>query len=98
MVPIPADPFALPFTHKSDPLRGPIFVPMDTECLMGNKSFLFEGLKLFIVFYASSVIFDVLNKNVGIYLYHIFVIFSYNILIFIICPLKLHPETAHREK
>ncbi|XP_066997885.1 GATOR complex protein Iml1 isoform X2 [Anabrus simplex] len=42
MIPIPADPLALPFTHKSDPLRGPIFVPLDTECLMGNKSYLFE--------------------------------------------------------
>ncbi|XP_069703010.1 GATOR complex protein Iml1 isoform X2 [Periplaneta americana] len=42
MIPIPADPLALPFTHKSDPLRGPIFIPLDTECLMGNKSYLFE--------------------------------------------------------
>ncbi|XP_046389719.1 GATOR complex protein Iml1 isoform X2 [Ischnura elegans] len=42
MVPIPADPFALPFTHKSDPLRGPIFIPLDVESLMGNKSYLFE--------------------------------------------------------
>lgn len=44
MVPIPADPLALPFTHKSDPLRGPVFVPLDTECLMGNKSYLFQGM------------------------------------------------------
>ncbi|KAE8752931.1 hypothetical protein FOCC_FOCC000276 [Frankliniella occidentalis] len=42
MVPIPADPLALPFTHKSDPLRGPVFVPLDTECLMGSKSYLFQ--------------------------------------------------------
>ncbi|XP_071445788.1 GATOR complex protein Iml1 isoform X2 [Hetaerina americana] len=42
MVPIPADPFALPFTHKSDPLRGPIFIPLDVESLMGSKSYLFE--------------------------------------------------------
>ncbi|KAJ9573996.1 hypothetical protein L9F63_008626, partial [Diploptera punctata] len=42
MIPIPSDPLALPFTHKSDPLRGPIFIPLDTECLMGNKSYLFE--------------------------------------------------------
>nr|CAD7196096.1 unnamed protein product [Timema douglasi] len=39
VIPIPADPLALPFTHKSDPLRGPIFIPLDTECLMGNKMF-----------------------------------------------------------
>jgi hypothetical protein len=43
MVPIPADPFALPFSIKSDPLRGPIFIPLDTEVLMGDKSYLFEG-------------------------------------------------------
>jgi hypothetical protein len=43
MIPIPADPLALPFTHKSDPLRGPVFIPLDTECLMGKKSYLFEG-------------------------------------------------------
>nr|CAD7428626.1 unnamed protein product [Timema monikensis] len=42
VIPIPADPLALPFTHKSDPLRGPIFIPLDTESLMGNKSYLFE--------------------------------------------------------
>lgn len=42
MVPIPYDPLSLPFTHKSDPLRGPVFVPLDTECLMGNKSYLFQ--------------------------------------------------------
>jgi hypothetical protein len=43
VIPVPGDPLALPFTDKSDPLRGPIFVPLDTECLMGNRSFLFQG-------------------------------------------------------
>ncbi|XP_067132327.1 GATOR complex protein Iml1 isoform X2 [Centruroides vittatus] len=33
LVPIPSDPFALPFSTKSDPLRGPIFVPLNLECL-----------------------------------------------------------------
>ncbi|XP_054266200.1 GATOR complex protein Iml1 isoform X3 [Macrosteles quadrilineatus] len=52
MIPIPPDPFALPFTIKSDvvrgdpsrgdPLRGPVFVPLETESLMGTKSYLFE--------------------------------------------------------
>ncbi|KDR15773.1 DEP domain-containing protein 5 [Zootermopsis nevadensis] len=42
MIPIPSDPLALPYTHKSDPLRGPIFISLDTECLMGKKSYLFE--------------------------------------------------------
>lgn len=44
MVPIPSDLLALPYTLKSDPLRGPIFIPLDTECLMANKRYLFEGL------------------------------------------------------
>ncbi|CAG0888714.1 unnamed protein product [Darwinula stevensoni] len=43
MVPVPSDPFALPFSWKSDPLRGPIYVPLNTECLMGDQSYLFEG-------------------------------------------------------
>ncbi|KAG7211009.1 hypothetical protein KM043_016376 [Ampulex compressa] len=45
MVPIPSDLLALPFTLKSDPLRGPIFIPLDTECLMGNKHYLFEEFR-----------------------------------------------------
>ncbi|XP_066583713.1 GATOR complex protein Iml1 isoform X2 [Prorops nasuta] len=45
MVPIPSDLLALPFTLKSDPLRGPIFVPLHTECLMSNKRYLFEEFR-----------------------------------------------------
>lgn len=45
MVPIPADPLALPFTPKSDPLRGPIYVPLNEEPLLRNKAALFEGKK-----------------------------------------------------
>lgn len=44
MVPIPSDLLALPFILKSDPLRGPIFIPLNIECLMTNKRHLFEGL------------------------------------------------------
>ncbi|XP_030761534.1 GATOR complex protein Iml1 isoform X3 [Sitophilus oryzae] len=33
MIPIPHDPLALPYSHKSDPLRGPIFVPLNVSCL-----------------------------------------------------------------
>ncbi|XP_050344899.1 GATOR complex protein Iml1 isoform X3 [Nymphalis io] len=43
MVPIPADPLALPFTEKSDPLRGPIYVPLNEEPLLRGKTALFEG-------------------------------------------------------
>lgn len=50
MIPLPGDPLSLPFNDKSDPLRGPVFVPLDTECLMGNKSYLFQGQ--FIIFYS----------------------------------------------
>ncbi|XP_074113588.1 GATOR complex protein Iml1 isoform X5 [Cotesia typhae] len=42
MIPIPSDLLALPYTLKSDPLRGPIFIPLNTECLMINKEFIFE--------------------------------------------------------
>ncbi|XP_014474176.1 PREDICTED: DEP domain-containing protein 5 isoform X5 [Dinoponera quadriceps] len=45
MVPVPSDLLALPFTLKSDPLRGPIFIPLDTECLMANKRYLFEEFR-----------------------------------------------------
>lgn len=44
-MPIPADPLAEPFVEKSDPLRGPIFVPLNTDCLMQNRSYLFEDFK-----------------------------------------------------
>ena len=30
---MPGDPFALPFTDNSDPLRGPVFVPLLVDCL-----------------------------------------------------------------
>lgn len=42
MVPIPNDPLALPYSDKSDPLRGPIFVPLNIDCLDPN-SILFKG-------------------------------------------------------
>ncbi|XP_016771452.1 GATOR complex protein DEPDC5 isoform X10 [Apis mellifera] len=45
MVPIPSDLLALPFTLRSDPLRGPIFIPLNTECLMANKRHLFEEFR-----------------------------------------------------
>ncbi|VVC42362.1 Hypothetical protein CINCED_3A011295 [Cinara cedri] len=34
LIPLPADPFALPYTLKADPLRGPVFVPIHLECLL----------------------------------------------------------------
>jgi len=36
-VPVPGDPFTLPFTANSDPLRGPIFVPLNIKCLLGKE-------------------------------------------------------------
>jgi hypothetical protein len=45
LVAIPADPMAEPFIEKSDPLRGPIFVPLNVDCLMQNRNHLFEEFK-----------------------------------------------------
>nr|XP_040227207.2 GATOR complex protein Iml1 isoform X3 [Anopheles coluzzii] len=42
LVTFPADPLAEPFTEKSDPLRGPIFVPLDIDCLKQHRSCLFQ--------------------------------------------------------
>jgi len=40
-IPIPGDPFALP-SQNSDPIRGPIFFPLNTECLRANRQHLFS--------------------------------------------------------
>ncbi|XP_044001787.1 GATOR complex protein Iml1 isoform X3 [Aphidius gifuensis] len=45
MVPIPSELISLPNSLKSDPLRGPIFIPLDTECLMQNRDHLFEEFR-----------------------------------------------------
>ncbi|KAK9890698.1 hypothetical protein WA026_012049 [Henosepilachna vigintioctopunctata] len=37
MIPIPHDPLALPFSNKSDPLRGPIFVPLNINDLQKDE-------------------------------------------------------------
>lgn len=47
-MPIPSDPFALPFSDDSDPLRGPIFIPLDLSCLIDTSVQSMDGkLKLF---------------------------------------------------
>ena len=33
LFPVPTDPFALPYSCNSDPLRGPILVPLSVSCL-----------------------------------------------------------------
>ena len=39
LMPVPTDPFALPITQNSDPVRGPIFIELNTDCLLpGNSS------------------------------------------------------------
>lgn len=43
LVTVPADPLAEPFTDKSDPLRGPIFVPLNVHCLEKDGQNLFKG-------------------------------------------------------
>lgn len=42
---IPADPLAEPFLEKSDPLRSPIFVSLNIDSLMQNRSHLFEDFR-----------------------------------------------------
>lgn len=42
LISIPADPLAEPFIDKSDPLRSPIFVPLNIKSLLQDKSHLFE--------------------------------------------------------
>ena len=41
IIPIPGDPFALP-SQNSDPIRGPIFIELDTLCLKQEKVNLFQ--------------------------------------------------------
>ncbi|KAK6967840.1 DEP domain-containing protein 5 [Biomphalaria glabrata] len=36
LIPVPCDPFALPYTENSDPLRGPIFVPLNMKAFDSN--------------------------------------------------------------
>ncbi|KAJ6644516.1 GATOR complex protein Iml1 [Pseudolycoriella hygida] len=45
LISIPADPLAEPFTDKSDPLRGPIFIPLNIHCLEKEGSSLFKEFK-----------------------------------------------------
>lgn len=43
---IPADLLAEPFTEKSDPLRGPIFIPLNTSCLEKDGNLLFKEFRM----------------------------------------------------
>lgn len=43
IVPIPWDPFALPFSNRSDPLRGPIYISLNIDCLPPKMVERFEG-------------------------------------------------------
>lgn len=43
LVSVPSDPLAEPFTEKSDPLRGPIFIPLNINCLEMDGNYLFKG-------------------------------------------------------
>lgn len=45
LVPIPADLLAEPFTEKSDPLRGPIFIPLNISCLEKDGNLLFKEFR-----------------------------------------------------
>ncbi|XP_057663602.1 GATOR complex protein Iml1 isoform X2 [Diorhabda carinulata] len=45
MIPIPHDPLALPYSNKSDPLRGPIFIPLNIRCLEERSYPLFKEFR-----------------------------------------------------
>lgn len=45
LVPIPADLLAEPFTDKSDPLRGPIFINLSISCLEKDGNVLFSEFR-----------------------------------------------------
>jgi len=34
LIPVPGDPFALPYSSNSDPLRGPIFIPLAIDSIV----------------------------------------------------------------
>ncbi|KAK3094846.1 hypothetical protein FSP39_006992 [Pinctada imbricata] len=42
LLPVPCDPFALPSAPESDPLRGPIFVPLEVGSLFDEGQYLFK--------------------------------------------------------
>lgn len=44
IVPAPVDPFAMPLQQNSDPLRGPIYIRLNLNCLMQEEQVLFESL------------------------------------------------------
>lgn len=42
LISIPADPLAEPFVEKSDPLRSPIFIPLNIKSILMSKTHIFE--------------------------------------------------------
>lgn len=74
LIPVPSDPFALPITLNSDPVRGPIFIELDTDCLLEeNQSDLFEAFpdkstweqRLFLFREAIAQRFGFVNNIIG---------------------------------
>lgn len=43
IVPAPIDPFAMPLLTNSDPLRGPIYIRLNLNCLMQEENILFQS-------------------------------------------------------
>lgn len=54
MIPIPHDPLALPYSNKSDPLRGPIFVPLNIGCLEESERLFIGKCKYFLWFFNNN--------------------------------------------
>lgn len=65
LVTVPSDPFALPDSYKSDPLRGPIFVPLNTQCLHSGRSYLFSDFSETMRDYRLFLLQETIAKKFG---------------------------------
>jgi hypothetical protein len=61
MIPIPGDPFALP-SQNSDPIRGPIFIHLNMECLRSASS----GSHVFFYYLFFKVLFSELIPHLAL--------------------------------
>jgi hypothetical protein len=55
LLPVPGDPFALPSAPDSDPLRGPIFVPLDIASLSQGGKAIFHGENIHVYVFINSL-------------------------------------------
>merc|ERR1712198_563967 len=66
IIPIPGDPFALP-SQNSDPIRGPIYVELDTVCIRKEGNNLFQD---FAKVWVCSLLNRSSSSNIERYIQH----------------------------